>query len=328
MVKENRNCDIGKYEAKELFNTLGLGQALNIKETDVPSQNIIFLIRTAEKKFIMKFDVPEAEAELPSDKGMLEAEERFLKLIAEKTDLHVPAVFVSGYAENLGGRFYFVRESFPVSFVTNPPATIKDRRKIIFEVGAAVAKLNALKGEKFGYEQCGLLSDYDSSYKQAIDILVAHAALTKIRVDALRINKIIERYTPLLHTVESTLVNFNIEKKNIYLNSRSTKFIGFVNWHKAFWGDFTGNLVSFSPLFNIEKNKYFIAGFKSVCPIEFDAKLRARIQLMRLYYGLMTYVRAPIRYKDYTAQLWMSRAFGKRIMNKAIKVLEKPIADE
>ncbi len=314
-----------KYDAKELFNSSNVGVAKTVREMPFAEYGTSFEIRAQDDKvYVLKVETPDANR-MSFGKEFLSTELKVRKIVAEKSDVKAPKILFEDFSLEKINYPYCITEPYEPTWNAVTPPTLGDSRRIMYQLGADLAKLHSIKGEGYGYEQLGLENNWASAFKKMLDNLVADATIIGVNVNAERIYEILDRVQPVLEEVECTLVHFDVCKASVSVNRRGTEYKGLTSWEQAFWGDFAADLISIKPNTPLDKNKYFLKGYRSVAPLEIDKRLEIRMDLMRLYLGLTLVVCPSLKSPKGSAIYTFRRIYGRRLFNRAMRSLEKKI---
>lgn len=318
---------ISLYDAKTVFESSGVGTVDSIKEAESGEFNACFQVRSNGRKYFIKFGTEENARVLSYERNMMATELSFYNRL-DGTEIKRPEIFFVDTSREKVNVDYFIMEGYDVPLRGYVFPTLKDKRRVMYGLGQDLARLHSIKGEGYGYEQFGLENGWAEAYKKMIDKIIADATVLDVKLDTFRIYKILERTRPIMAEVESSLVHFDVWEGNVFLNHKNHTYQGLIDWERALWGDKACDLISLNPLLGIERNKYFVKGYRSVAPLEFDEKLRIRMNLAKMYLGLVMMVEAEVRWAKKSVQYRARRAYGKKLLRKAIKALEKPITEE
>ncbi len=318
---------ISLYDAKNIFEASGIGAVDFIKEYDSGEFNTCFQVRGNGRKYCVKFGTEENRKVLSYERDMMRTELKFYEHL-QGTEIKRPEIY---FVDTSGQKIdvdYFIMEGYDVPLRGYTFPTIKDKRRVMYQLGQDLARLHSIKGEGYGYEQFGLETGWAEAYKKMVDKIVADATVLDVKLDTYRIYKIIERAEPVMSEVESRLVHFDVWAGNVFVNRKNLTYQGLIDWERAMWGDIAGDFISLNPILGIERNKYFIKGYRSIAPLEFDDKFRVRMNLARMYLGLVMITEAEVRWEKNSMQYRARRAQGKKLLKKAFKALEGAMPEE
>lgn len=318
--------NVSKSEAKKLFEEAGLGVVDAIKEVEAGEFNTIFQIRSGENRYFIKFGSSPEVKVLSYEKDILNTEITFYETL-EGSAVKRPQVVFSDNTREKVGVDYFVMEALNVSLLGYTFPSVKQRKRFSYQLGANLAELHKIKGEGFGYPQCGLKQTWADAYKGMVNNLIADATVLEVKLDAYRINSVIERAEKYLNEVtEPSLVHFDVWVGNIFV-SKTHNFQGLIDWERAMWGDPVGDFISLNLFKDFEKNEYLLKGYNSVTPFEVNESIRIRANLLRMYLGMIMMVEPCTRWKKGSLIYFGRRRIGKKLFARAINSLEKSLKE-
>lgn len=318
--------NVSKSEAKKLFEEAGLGVVDAIKEVEAGEFNTIFQIRSGENRYFIKFGSSPEVKVLSYEKDILNTEITFYETL-EGSAVKRPQVVFSDNTREKVGVDYFVMEALNVPLLGYTFPSVKQRKRFSYQLGANLAELHKIKGEGFGYPQCGLKQTWADAYKGMVNNLIADATVLEVKLDAYRINSVIERAEKYLNEVtEPSLVHFDVWVGNIFV-SKTHNFQGLIDWERAMWGDPVGDFISLNLFKDFEKNEYLLKGYNSVTPFEVNESIRIRANLLRMYLGMIMMVEPCTRWKKGSLIYFGRRRIGKKLFARAINSLEKSLKE-
>lgn len=318
--------NISKYDAKRIFDESGVGTADNIREVEAGEFNTIFQIRSGDKRYFVKFGSSPEVKVLSYEKDILNTEIGFYKKL-EGSAVKRPNVVFTDTTRTKVPVDYFIMEALNVPLLGYTFPSSKQRKRFSYQLGANLAELHKIKGEGYGYPQCGLESTWAEAYKKMINNIIADATVLDVKLDTYRINSILERADKYLQEVtEPSLVHFDVWVGNIFV-SKTHNFQGLIDWERAMWGDPVGDFISLNLFHNFARNEYLIKGYNSVTPFEITESVMVRADLLRMYLGLIMSVEPCTRWKKGSLIYIGRRMIGKKLFNKAVNALEKAFKD-
>ncbi|MBQ8177938.1 MAG: aminoglycoside phosphotransferase family protein [Clostridia bacterium] len=314
--------NISKYDAKKIFDESGVGIADNIKEVEAGEFNTIFQIKSGNDRYFIKFGSSPEVKVLSYEKDILNTEIGFYKKL-EGTAVKRPNLLFSDTTRTKVPVDYFIMDALNVPLLGYTFPSTKQRKRFSYQLGANLAELHKIKGEGFGYPQCGLESTWKDAYKKMVNNIIADATVLDVKLDTYRINNVLERADKYLEEVtEPSLVHFDVWVGNIFV-SKTHNFQGLIDWERAMWGDPVGDFISLNLFHNFARNEYLIKGYNSVTPFEITESVMIRADLLRMYLGLIMSVEPCTRWRKGSLLYIGRRLIGKRLFNKAVNSLEK-----
>lgn len=318
--------NVSKFDAKKLFDESGVGIAESIKEVEAGEFNTIFQIKSGENRYFMKFGSSPEVKVLSYEKDILNTEIYFYGKL-EGSAVRRPNILFSDSTRTKIDVDYFIMEALNAPLLGYAFPTIEHRKRFSYQLGANLAELHKIKGEGFGYPQCGLSATWEEAYSKMVNNLIADAMVLDVKLDAYRINNVLMHAKPYLAEVkEPSLVHFDVWMGNIFV-SKAHNFQGIIDWERAMWGDPVGDFISLNLFKKIGKNEYFMKGYNSVTPFEITESVRIRANLLRMYLGLIMMVEPCTRWKKGSLIYIGRQMVGKRLFNKTIKELEAQLKE-
>lgn len=318
--------NVSKYDAKKLFDESGVGIAESIKEVEAGEFNTIFQIKSGDKKYFIKFGSSPEVKVLSYEKDILNTEIYFYNKL-EGTAVKRPNVVFSDSTRSKIGVDYFIMEALNAPLLGYTFPSTSQRKRFSYQLGANLAELHKIKGEGFGYPQCGLEQTWEDAYKKMINNLIADATVLDIKLDSYRINNVLNYAGSYLKkVVEPSLVHFDVWMGNIFV-SKTHNYQGLIDWERAMWGDPVGDFISLNLFKKFENNTYLIKGYNSVTPFEITEEVLIRANLLRMYLGMIMMIEPCTRWRKGSLIYLGRRIIGKRLFNKAINALEKQLKE-
>ncbi len=317
---------ISKYDVKKIFEKLDIGNVDAIKDVDSGEFNTIFQVKCGDKRYFIKFGSSAQTRVLSYEKDILNTEISVYKKL-EGSAVKRPNVVYVDTTRTVVPVDYFIMEALNAPLLGYAFPSQKQRKRFSYQLGACLAELHKIKGEGFGYEQCGLQTTWAEAYKKMVNDIIADATILDVKVDTFRISSIIEHAEPYLKEVtEPSLVHFDVWLGNIFV-SKTHNFQGLIDWERAMWGDPIGDFISINMFRDFERNEYLIKGYNSVTPLVINESVRIRANLMRLYLGLIMQVEPITRWKKNSIQYFTHMHVAKKLFKKAVLALEKELKE-
>jgi fructosamine-3-kinase len=192
-------------------------------------------------------------------------------------------------------------------FMTRLPGTplagrTGDTSVIRAEAGAAIARLHAVTGERFGYHgDRPHAATWPDAFAAMIAAMLADAVTwgVELPVPAHEIEAAVHARRDVLAAVTTpTLVHFDLWDGNVL--TEDGHLSGLVDGERYLWGDPLVDFVSpaiFDDIFATPDHP-FVRGYREVRPFTIDEGVRIRVRLYRAYLYLLMIVEHPSRGKD------------------------------
>ncbi|GAA0807491.1 phosphotransferase family protein [Spirilliplanes yamanashiensis] len=246
---------------------------------------------TDGRDVVLKVGPPPGVHLLRYEAGIAAAEARYFRLVADRVPgVPVPEVLAAGddwlLTRRLPGR--------PLSELADPSDTATAR----FELGAALARLHTVTGDRFGYTGAGRTAadTWPAAFAAIIDDLLADAETWRVRLpvpDAL-IRATVARHAPVLAAVDRpALLHVDLWDGNVL--TEHGRLTGLVDGERHLYGDPLLDLVSPALFRRIEDEPGhpLLRGYASAgAPLRLD---RRRLALYRTHLYLLMLVEMPSR---------------------------------
>jgi aminoglycoside phosphotransferase (APT) family kinase protein len=251
------------------------------------------------QRVVLKVAPPADVRVLRYESGILRTEVEMLRLVAEHTNVPVPAVYYHDDARTLIDGEYFL-----MSFVTGEAyhhvreAYTPQRREMVEQtVGGYLREINSIEGPFFGYPtmagqqfrtwRAAFLAMFDNLLQDGIDMNVE----LPLGYDLLR--RQVEHVAPVLDAVRTPrLVHWDLWDGNIFVEPKTGLITGLIDFERALWGD---PLMEFQYR-TFETSPAYEAGYGVARLAEPDAL--ARRTLYNLYLYLIMIIECAYRHYE------------------------------
>ncbi|GIG23210.1 phosphotransferase [Cellulomonas chitinilytica] len=143
-----------------------------------------------------------------------------------------------------------------------------------FELGAFMARLHAVQGERFGYpnEANGLVGDtWAQAYGRMVEALLADAERTGTTFPADEIRAAVAANLHHLDAVEQPcLVHTDLWPGNLFVDPETGALVGIIDTERAIWADPLYDLVGAEAMSSGAVNPRLLAGYESVAGTPVD----------------------------------------------------------
>ncbi|MEU5608566.1 aminoglycoside phosphotransferase family protein [Streptomyces sparsogenes] len=267
----------------------------------------------------MKIPPPLSAPGLSHEKKLLRGEVAFYTSAATAPDIPVPTVLHSELDPYAAGGPHLISTLCPGRPWNELSEKIRDdeRRRLRRELGAVVARLHTVAGTGFGYPAAPL-GPPPAAWRQTFTAMI-HAVLDdadryrgRLPVSPARVRELLAAAAGVLDdVVRPVLVHFDLWEGNLLLDGEpgartlsgvidgepgARTLSGVIDGERMFRGDPVADFVSLALLGNLEDDADFLAGYEAVAgPLRFDASVRLRLALYRVYLYLIMLVEVAPR---------------------------------
>ncbi|WP_129841830.1 aminoglycoside phosphotransferase family protein [Streptomyces sp. RFCAC02] len=260
--------------------------------------NTVHRIRLADgTRLVLKRPPAPHRPRMTYEDGLIAAEAVFFREAAAHGAATVPRVVSADddhlLMTELPGAPWFRPDDAPAPV----PAALRPRLR--YELGAAVARLHAVTGSRWGYPGGAVpaAADWTGTFGGMLAALLADAdrydAPLPVATD--RVRELAAAASPALAEVTvPALVHFDLWEGNILLDGEGLS--GLIDGERMFWGDPLAEFASLTLLSAPEPDDALIAGYASEGGrTDFDAPARARMAFYRAYLYLIMLVESVPR---------------------------------
>jgi aminoglycoside phosphotransferase (APT) family kinase protein len=171
---------------------------------------------------------------------MMKSEIHWYQVMATQTDLRVPSVYFSDFSKELVPTNYFIMEFIPGTQKDEMDVTPEQKAKGDREIAGMIAKLHRVKGEKFGYIQCGLHDSWYLALRSIVENLIRDGE--KVNHSMPRGEKLLElidRHREILEKVPCRLISFDAWDPNFICTNCDPEDPEFawIDPERCLWGD-------------------------------------------------------------------------------------------
>lgn len=239
MVISRTKFDISQEEICRIFQQAGMGEVRGIRVLGAGEFNSAFDVEAGEGRYVLKV-AAKNEAVQTYEQNMMVSELHWYQVMEAETDLRVPKVYFHDFSKRLIPTNYFIMEYIPGIQKDELQLTMQQQAKADAEVARMVSKLHRVRGEKFGYIQCGLYESWDQALEHIIGNLLRDARKAgQILPRAEKVVELIEKHREVLRKVPCRLISFDAWDSNFICISEDPEKPEFV-WidpERCLWGD-------------------------------------------------------------------------------------------
>lgn len=280
---------------------VGTGVASATELTDGYANAVWRLKLDDGREAVLKLSPPPDLRQLSYETNLLRMEAAAIGLALE-AGVPVAGLLRAGFDDPvLGGDYLLLAALNGVSWNDVKPEGEAALRR---ELGAHLARFNAVTGEVFGYPHAGIVG---ATWREAFLAMVAALLGDTERYPAplplptARIMEVFEAAAPALDEVTTPrLVHFDVWAGNVFLDLRGTPRIeAIIDHERAFWGDPLAEFVTPTIFGELTEDDPLLAGYREVTPLELTPAAMIRLDLYRAYlYLILLIENGPRQYPE------------------------------
>lgn len=255
---------------------------------------------------VLKVAPPPTLALLTYEQDLLRTEVDFYARAAA-VGVPVPRVVATAFDRRVIASDYFLMTRLPgVRLDAAQKRLSKEQRDAVrADLGRVIARLDAVRGEHFGYEPVRIGTRAET-WREAFGAMFAKLLADAARLDvalprsASELTAIVGRCAPAVDEVRTPrLVHFDLWDGNILVDAGASppRVCGIIDGERAFEGDPLAELASLALFREIESDDAFLRGYAEALgrPLAFSDAERQRIALAQLYLYLIMRIEPATR---------------------------------
>ena len=311
---------------ENIFARHSLGAVREISELKGGTFNRVFRVSTEKGEYAIKIAGISQKEVLTYEKGLIETEIKVYELLQGTEGSYFPKIHGYNYTDEYAYK-YLIMDFASGTMLNKTKLSKNERDSVMYALGKAVAEIHSIKGEGFGYMQCGLKSSMREAYISMTDNLIKDARRKVKDIPyADRVRRAIDSNISAFDGVTVPVLNhFDLWGGNIVVNGG--KLSSVIDCERAMFGVPEGDFISLDYLapFDKEKNRAIVEGYNSVAveKITFEGDSLKRFYLMRLQLGLIVFTESHYRYGKLSPMYIGSKLFGRQVIKNALTELEK-----
>ncbi|MCL2512306.1 MAG: aminoglycoside phosphotransferase family protein [Oscillospiraceae bacterium] len=312
-----------KEYPKEILNRIAkkanLGGIISITPLTDGEFNSAYRLETGKGRFLLKI-APEKNAEVLTYERDIAETELFVYSLIKNTGIPVPDVIYSDFSKEIIPADWYI-----LSFLTGEPMNkcrLKkdEKNKVMYRLGEITAELHNIECEDFGYRQCGLHDNWFTAYSSMMQNIMQDSKKKNIRIPCeKKIADIIPKAEKILRNVKKPrLTHFDLWAGNIFIDGNK-EIEAIIDTERSYFGDPLGDFVNFS-FFGLPHG-VLIDGYNSRAanPFEKTDETVTRINLMRLYLGLIMHTETNYRNRKTSGMYIFKKVYSNCIIRIALK---------
>lgn len=255
---------------------------------------------------VLKVAPPPTLPLMTYEQDLLRTEVDFYARAAE-VGVPVPRVVATAFDRRAIPSDYFLMTRLPGARLDAAQKRLsrEQRNAVRADLGRIVARLDAVRGERFGYEPAQI-GTRAGTWREAFGAMFAKLLADAARLDvalprpASDLTAIVERCAPALDEVRTPrLVHFDLWDGNVLVDALASppRVSGIIDGERAFEGDSLAELASLALFREIESDDAFLRGYTEALgrPLAFSDPERQRIAVAQLYLYLIMRIEPATR---------------------------------
>ena len=313
-----------KQTIQKIFSRHSLGQVKEYSPLKGGTFNSVYKVSTEKGEYAIKIAGDESKEVLTYEKGLIETEAKVYELLQNTEGGYFPKLHGYNYTDEYEHK-YIIMDFVEGTMLNKTKLGRAEYDGVMHSLGKAMAEIHRIKGEGFGYMQCGLKGTMREAYISMTDNIIIDARRKVKDIPyADRVKAAIKNNLSAFDEVVSpVLTHFDLWGGNIVV--KNNKLSALIDCERAMFGVAEGDFISLDYLapFDREKSKALLEGYNSVAQekLIFEGDSLKRFYLMRLQLGLIVFTESHYRYGKLSPMYIGSKLFGKKVIANALKGL-------
>lgn len=220
------------------------GQSIHtVEELSDGWANVAYVVQLNDgKKVVLKVAPSQDKQLMRTEKNNMQTEVEAMRMVANMGDIPVPYIYTYDPDRRLIPSEYFIMEFIEGTPLNKVKEVLskEELEGIQRQIGEYSQRINACKGEKFGYLHDGdqLMDSWTEAFRRMIDDVIADGRDLNVElpISYSDIEKEIEkRMYSLQEVTQPSLVHWDLWDGNVFIHKGEISAI--VDFERAFWGD-------------------------------------------------------------------------------------------
>jgi aminoglycoside phosphotransferase (APT) family kinase protein len=311
---------------KRLFAEAGIVNVQSIAPLGSGEFSAVFSVEANGRDYVLKVS-PRGDAHcMTYERNMLAAEVFWYAKIREHTDIRVPEIYVFDDSLSRLPSAYAILEWLEGETLPHAALSPDERAEIPTRLAEMLAKIHAIPGERFGYEQCSAASSWPEALEGFLRITLADCAKKHRRSRrGERLLRLLARHRAVLEPVSPRMVNFDLWPSNVIASRTNGELqLAWIDPERSFWGDPVVDFVCLSFSHPLTSAVEAITAHNAVSTekIEVTRDTRIRYAFGQGYLALIMETEKYFRYSPLQFGWWRNVLAANLLYRAAFRELE------
>ena len=236
MIKSRTKYQAAAEEISSLFEVNGIGKVIKTAPLGDGEFNAAFQVTCGNgKDHVLKIAPPADAAVLTYEKNMMESEVYWYRMMKENTDILCPDIYAVDFSCKIIKSRCFIMEMIKGDPLRKCDFSPEEQERVQAEKIGMLAKIHAIKNDKYGYRQSGLHDSWYEALRAMTENLVKDCRDIGYETpDGEKFIRFIDKHEDVLREAPCRMVNFDLWDSNVLYNSGKLVWI---DPERGFWGD-------------------------------------------------------------------------------------------
>jgi aminoglycoside phosphotransferase (APT) family kinase protein len=312
----------------KLFENAGIAGAENIVPLGAGEFNSVYSVDAAGNRYAIKIAPKESAKILTYEKQMMAQEVYYYSLMAAQAKISVPEIYYSDFSKTEIPSEFFIMERLEGEQIDQAALSDQQREEVEKKLTGMVAKMHAVKGDRFGYLQNGLYDNWHLALQAIASNLIEDCkGLGKKTKRGQKLLTYINLNRQVLESVECSLINFDIWPPNIFCDWVDDTFnLSWIDPERCLWGDRVADFVCLDFMnMELDKKGTTIESYNQTSdePIVVGDEEKIRFAIMLGYLGLIMEVEKYARYTIFHYGYWRNVMASRMLFSNCFAQLDE-----
>lgn len=265
---------------------------------------------------------------LTYEQQMMAQEVFYYSLMAEQAGIRVPEIYYSDFSRTEIPSDFFIMERLQGVYIDQAELSDGQKNDVDKELATMVARMHAVKGDKFGYRQNGLFKNWHLALQDMVSNLISDCKrLGQKTKNGEKLLDYVNANRHVLEKVESSLINFDIWPANIFCDWEDGELsLSWIDPERCLWGDRISDFVCLEFMnMSLDIKNTTIEAYNQASdqPIIVGDEERIRYAIMLGYLGLIMEVEKYARYSLLNYGYWRNVMVSRMLFSACFEQLEE-----
>ncbi|MBN2502376.1 MAG: aminoglycoside phosphotransferase family protein [Anaerolineales bacterium] len=313
-----------------LFEKAGIDGAENIAPLGAGEFNSVYAVDAAGKAYAIKIAPLGSAGTLTYEQQMMAQEVYYYSIMSDRAKIRVPEIYFTDFSRTEIPVEYFIMERLQGKQIDQAELSDAQMKAADEKLAAMVAKMHAVKGDKFGYRQNQLFENWYLALQAMVSNLIADCKkLGKKTRRGEKLLDYIHKNKLVLEKVECSLINFDIWPPNIFCDWENGELnLAWIDPERCLWGDRIADFVCLDFMnMSLESKTAMLQAYNRATdePIKVGGEEKIRFAIMLGYLGLIMEVEKYARYSFFHYGYWRNVLVTRKIFPNCFAQLEELI---
>ena len=236
MIRSRTKYQAAAEEISSLFEVNGIGKVVKTAPLGDGEFNAAYQVTCGNgKDHVLKIAPPADAAVLTYEKNMMDSEVYWYRMMKEYTDILCPDIYAVDFSCMIIKSRCFIMEMMKGDPLWKCGFSPEEQERVQAEKIGMLAKIHAIKNDKYGYRQSGLRDSwYEALRAMAENLVIDCRDIGYETPDGEEFIRLIDKHEDVLREAPCRMVNFDLWDSNVLYDRGKLVWI---DPERGFWGD-------------------------------------------------------------------------------------------